>query len=103
MDRGYGGGRGRQQFRGGDSRQGDRSRSDRGGANQGRGRDDRGGNAPPGVCRDFYNNGSCKFGDNCRFRHEKDGGAGGGGERGRGGMGRGGPPTSNFSSHALVS
>lgn len=93
--RGYGGGggRGRQQdrndFRGGG---GGRERSDRGGGGfQGRGRDDRGGGggqAPPGVCRDFFNTGNCRFGDNCKFKHTQgdQGGRGyGGGGRGRGG------------------
>lgn len=89
MDRGYGGGRGRQQHRG-DHRGADRSRSDRGGGDRGSG----GGgqrNAPAGVCNEWSKTGNCKFGDRCRYSHGSSGGGGGGGGGGysRGG-GRGG-------------
>ena len=64
----------------------DRGR-DRHGEN--RGRDRGGGGGGDGICRQFRDTGSCKFGDRCKFSHDI---RGGGGSQNRGRGQRGGPP-----------
>ena len=76
---------------GSSGRWGRNQRSGRGGRNGGRGGGGGGGfggnQNQVGICFEWRNKGTCKFGNNCKYRHGGQGNSGGGGGRGGGGGG----------------